>query len=86
MGNKKHAIKTGDYCQVVNATVNITSAVSDGINCTEFYWQKSGTVTISGTGDDGIQCDIDDSTGTATAASDSEHSDEDTGSIYIDEF
>lgn len=84
VGNKKHGIKTGDYCEVNGPTINVTSAASDGINCTEFFWMRSGTVTISGTSDDGIQCDIDDSDGNTTAATDTSHSDEDTGSVYID--
>ena len=83
-GKLKHGIKTGDYCEVNGPTINVTSAAGDGINCTEFFWMRSGSLTISGVGDDGIQCDIDNSDGTTTAASDSNHSDEDTGSIYID--
>ena len=82
VGNTKHAIKSGDYITVKNLTLNITSAVSDGISCNEYFQMKSGTVSISGVGDDGIQCDLDGET--ATAASDDDHSDEDTGSIYID--
>ncbi|MBQ7663356.1 MAG: carbohydrate-binding domain-containing protein [Prevotella sp.] len=81
-GNTKHAIKSGDYISVKNLTLNITKAVADGINCNEYFLMESGNVSISGVGDDGIQCDLDGDT--ATEASDDEHTDEDTGSIYID--
>ena len=79
VGNTKHAIKSGDYISVKN--LNITSAVGDGINCEEYFLMKSGTVTISGVGDDGIQCDLggDTSTGETT-----DHEDEDSGNIYIE--
>ena len=39
-------------------TLNITQAIGDGISCEEYFEMKSGTVGISGTGDDGIQCDL----------------------------
>ena len=32
-GNVKHGIKTGEYISIKNATVNVTSAAGDGINC-----------------------------------------------------
>ena len=82
VGNTAHAIKSGDYISVKHLTLNITSTVSDGINCNAYFQMKSGTVTMTGIGDEGIQCDMDGDT--ATAASDDNHSDEDTGSIYID--
>jgi hypothetical protein len=45
---------------------------------------ESGTVNISGTSDDGIQCDIDDTdtypTGTGETT---DHEDEDSGNVYI---
>ena len=52
-GNTKHAIKSGDYISVKNLTLNITKAVGDGISCEEYFQMKSGSVTISGVGDDG---------------------------------
>jgi len=82
-GNTNHGIKAGEYISVKNCTINILSAVGDGINCNEYFLMESGTVNISGVGDDGMQVDIDGTT--ATAASDDEHSDEDTGSIYIND-
>ena len=82
IGKTAHAIKSADYITVKNLTLNITGSVSDGINCNGYFQMKSGTVTMTGIGDEGIQCDLDGTT--ATAASDDEHTDEDTGSIYID--
>jgi len=33
VGNVKHGIKTGEYFTIKNATINVTSAAGDGINC-----------------------------------------------------
>ncbi len=76
-----HAIKTGDYMELKNITLNINSAASDGIHVNEYFLMKSGTVTIKGVGDDGIQAELDGTT--PTAATDDSHTDEDTGSVYI---
>ena len=81
-GNTKHAIKSGDYISVKNLTLNITSAVGDGISCNEYFLMKSGTVSISGVGDDGIQCDLDGTTSTGVTT---DHEDEDSGNIYIED-
>ena len=80
-GNTKHAIKSASYIGIKNLTLNIASAVGDGINCEEYFWLMSGSVTISGVGDDGIQCDLggDSSTGQTEG-----HEDEDTGNIYLE--
>ena len=86
-GNTKHAIKSGDYISVKNLTLNITSAVADGISCEEYFLMKSGMVTISGTGDDGIQCDLGGDTTTGeivTTETVEAHEDEDSGNIYIE--
>ncbi len=80
-GNQKHAIKSASYITVKNLTLNIASAVGDGINCEEYMQMKSGTVTISGVGDDGIQCDLGSGTPTGETA---DHEDEETGNIYLD--
>ena len=83
VGKTKHAVKSGDYVQVKNLTLNITSAVGDGISCNKYFLMQSGTVSISGVGDDGIQCDLesdDDATGTTT-----DHEDENSGNIYIED-
>ena len=81
-GNTKHAIKSGDYISVKNLTLNITSAVGDGISCNEYFLMKSGTVSISGVSDDGIQCDLDGTTSTGVTT---DHEDEDSGNIYIED-
>ena len=80
-GNVKHGIKTGEYISVKNATINVLSAVGDGISCGQYFLMESGEVNISNSGDDGIQCEIDES---KTLATDDEHSDEDTGSFYLE--
>lgn len=82
IGNTEHAIKSADYIEVKNLTLNIANSVSDGINCNGYFQMESGTLTMTGIGDEGIQCDLDGTT--ATAATDDDHTDEDTGSIYID--
>ena len=80
-GNTKHAIKSGDYISVKNLKLNITKAVGDGINCEEYFLMKSGTVSISGVGDDGIQCDLGGDTSTGETA---DHDDEDSGNVYLE--
>lgn len=42
---------------------------------------ESGTINISGTQDDGIQCDID---GDASTGETADHEDEDSGNVYIE--
>ncbi|MBE6312773.1 MAG: carbohydrate-binding domain-containing protein [Bacteroidales bacterium] len=81
-GNKKHAIKTGEYMTVKNATLNVLSAAGDGINCSQYFLMESGEITINGTADDGIQCDIDD-TDTGSTGETANHEDEDSGNIYV---
>lgn len=80
-GNTAHAIKSGDYITVKNLTLNITSAVKDGINCNEYFLMESGNVIISGVGDDGIQADLD---GDSSTGETSDHEDEDSGNIYLE--
>ena len=82
IGNVKHGIKTGEYMTVNKATINVTSAVGDGISCSQYFLMESGEINISGTGDDGIQCELDGET--AVAATDDQHTDEDTGSFYLE--
>ena len=85
-GSKAHGIKSGDYTEMKNCTVNILKATKDGLSCNEYFLMESGTLTISGTGDDGIQCDIDNDEGTPIAATDAAeggHEDEDTGNVYL---
>ncbi len=81
VGNTKHGIKSASYISIKNLTLNITAAVGDAINCEEYFLMKSGTVTLSGMSDDGIQCDLggDSSTGETT-----DHEDEDSGNMYLE--
>ena len=53
-----------------NATINVTSAAGDGINCTQYFLMESGTLNLNGLSDDGIQCDIEDasSSGSGTGS------------------
>ena len=82
-GSKAHGIKSGDYTEMKNCTVNILAATKDGISCNEYFLMESGTLNISNVGDDGIQCDIDNDEGTPIDAAEGGHEDEDTGNIYI---
>ena len=79
-GRTAHGVKSGDYMTLRNCTLNILSAVKDGISCNEYYLQQSGAVTISGTGDDAVQADLDGTTSTGVTT---DHEDEDTGNIYL---
>ena len=79
-GKTAHAIKTSDYMTVKNLTLNILEAVKDGINANEYFLMESGTLTISGVGDDAIQASLD---GTESTGVTTDHEDEDTGNIYI---
>ena len=65
VGNVKHAIKAG----------------GDGISCNQYFLMESGAINISGTDDDGIQCDLEGDTATAITE---DHEDEDSGNIYIE--
>ena len=82
IGNCKHGIKSASYITIKNLILNITKAVSDGINCEEYFQMKGGTVTISGVGDDAIQCDLD---GTTSTGETTDHEDEDSGNMYIED-
>ena len=79
-GLTAHALKAGDYLTLRNCTLNIRSAVKDGISCNEYFLQQSGTVNISGTGDDAVQVDLDGETSTGATP---DHEDEDSGNIYL---
>lgn len=73
-GNQSHAIYAKEYIEIRNLTLDITGAVKDGINCSLYFLLESGTVNISGTGDDGIQVSFKD---------DTEREAEDTGTLTI---
>lgn len=80
IGNTKHAVKSGDYMSVKQATINVSSAAGDGISCNQYFLIESGIINISGTTDDGLQCDLD---GDSSTGITEEHEDEDSGNIYI---
>ena len=80
-GSAAHGIKSGDYLEMKNCTVNILAATKDGVSCNEYFLMESGELNISGTGDDGIQCDLD---GTTSTGELTDHEDEDTGNIYLE--
>ncbi len=73
-GNTAHGIYAKEYIEMKNCTVNILSAIKDGINCNQYFLMESGSLTISGIGDDGIQVSYKD---------DTDREAEDTGSITI---
>ena len=82
-GKVKHAIKSGEYMTVKDATLKVQSAAGDGINCGQYFQMESGTLDISGVEDDGIQCDIDD-TEVGSTGETADHEDEDSGNIYLE--
>ena len=73
-GNTAHAIYAKEYVEMKNATVNILSAVKDGLNCNQYFYMESGAINVSGVGDDGVQVSYKD---------DTDREAEDTGSITI---
>ena len=83
VGNLKHAIKSGEYIELKDATINVTSAAGDGINCGQYFLMESGVLDIRGVEDDGIQCDIDD-TEVGSTGETVDHEDEDSGNIYLE--
>lgn len=54
-GKYAHAIWSKEYVTIKNCTINILSAVKDGLNCNQYFSMESGTLNISNYGDDGIQ-------------------------------
>lgn len=73
-GNTAHAIYAKEYVEMKNCTINVLSAVKDGLNCNQYFLMESGSLSISGTGDDGLQVSYKD---------DTDREAEDTGSITI---
>ncbi len=74
VGNAAHGIYAKEYIEMANCTVRVISAVKDGVNCNQYFKQKSGNLIIAGTGDDGIQVSFKDET---------DREAEDTGEIII---
>ena len=79
-GNTSHAIKSGEYVEIKNCTINILKSVKDGINCSQYFLMESGTLSMKSIGDDGIQCDLEGDTSTGMLT---DHEDEDSGNIYL---
>ncbi|MBO5549958.1 MAG: carbohydrate-binding domain-containing protein [Prevotella sp.] len=79
-GNTSHSIKSGEYVEIKNCTVNILKSVKDGINCSQYFLMESGTLSMKSIGDDGIQCDLEGDTSTGMLT---DHEDEDSGNIYL---
>lgn len=79
-GKNAHGIWSKEYVEIKNCTINVASALKDGINCNQYFLMESGTVNITGPGDDGIQVSLKDekSTGATTG-----HKDEDSGNFYM---
>lgn len=74
-GNKAHAIGAKEYIEIKKSEIIVTKAVKDGINCNQYFLMESGTVNISGTGDDGIQVSYKD---------DMDRDEEDTGTLMVE--
>lgn len=47
-GNASHAIYAKEYVEMKNCTVNVVSAVKDGINCSQYFLLESGVLNIHG--------------------------------------
>lgn len=73
-GLTAHAIAAKEYITLEGATVRVTAAVKDGINCNQSFTLNSGSIDISGTGDDGLQTSFKD---------DTDRQSDDTGTITI---
>lgn len=74
VGNTGHAISAKEYVEIKNTKIYVTGAVKDGLNCNQYFAMESGTLDISGVGDDGIQTSYKD---------DTDREAEDTGTITI---
>ncbi|MBO4614483.1 MAG: carbohydrate-binding domain-containing protein [Bacteroidales bacterium] len=55
-GNKQHGINSDAHINVYTGTINVTSAVKDGIHANNFRLYN-GNVTVSGFGGDGIEAE-----------------------------
>ena len=79
-GPSAHGIKSGEYMSVRNCTINVLSAVKDGVHCAEYLLMESGELNVSGVGDDCVQVELD---GTTSTGATTDHEDEDSGNIYM---
>ena len=53
--NNLHGIWSKEYIEVKNISLNIYSAQKDAINCSQYFYMKSGTIYLAGFLDDGVQ-------------------------------
>ncbi|MDE5574258.1 MAG: carbohydrate-binding domain-containing protein [Bacteroidales bacterium] len=74
-GNTAHAISAKEYIEIKKCEIIVLKAIKDGFNCNQYFLMESGTVNISGTGDDGIQVSYKD---------DADREEEDTGNLTIE--
>lgn len=61
-GNTAHAIAAKEYITIKNSKVYVLKSVKDGLNCNQYFAMESGTLDISGVGDDGMQVSFKDAT------------------------
>ncbi|MGI6231759.1 MAG: carbohydrate-binding domain-containing protein [Prevotella sp.] len=64
-GNTKHGFWGDEYVQLkktFTGSITIASAVKDGMSINQYFEMNNGTVTVTGTGDDGIQVETTDDT------------------------
>lgn len=54
-GNSVNGFWGKEYLEIKNCAVNILKAVKDGINVNQHFSMESGSLKVSGVGDDGIQ-------------------------------
>lgn len=79
-GKTAHGIWSKEYIEIKNCTINVESALKDGINCNQYFLMESGTVNIIGPGDDGVQVSLKDEIPTGETTG---HEDEDSGNFYM---
>ena len=79
-GKTANGIWSKEYIEIKNCTINVESALKDGINCNQYFLMESGTVNIIGPGDDGVQVSLKDETPTGETTG---HEDEDSGNFYM---
>lgn len=61
-GHTAHGIWSKEYIEQKNCTINVLSAVKDGVHCGQYFSMASGELNIKGFGSDGIDVGIKDST------------------------
>ena len=50
-GNTKHALSIDEYMETKKTTINVLSAVSDGLHLSQYFLMESGTINVNSTGD-----------------------------------